>query len=135
MRYAQILFAVSGALLAVSIARAEAPAGVVDHSKMDHAAMGHSGPPSADGPWSYTSRKNPEPYKKGRWDMVPVPQYAHMFISVDKLSPELRCAALRENPGVMVDRATRKACGMPELGVPTAPSAMGETVDHKAMGH
>lgn len=135
MLNARTSLVVCGALLVVAIARAEAPAGAVDHSKMDHAAMGHGGPPPADGPWSYKSRKNPAPHKHGRWDMVPVPGYGHMFINVGKLSPELRCAALRDNPGVMVDRATRKACGVSEAAAPAARPAMPEAVDHKAMGH
>ena len=85
----------------------------MDHSAMDHAAMGHAAPTSAGGPWSYKHRKNPAPHKQGRWEMVPVPQYGHMFISTQGLSAELRCAALA-NSGVMVDRATRKSCGMPD---------------------
>jgi hypothetical protein len=43
-------------------------------------------------------------------------------------SPQLTCAAL-DNPGVMVDRTTRRACGLsdtpakPPLTVPSAPAA------------
>jgi hypothetical protein len=46
------------------------------------------------------------------------------------LSRELTCAAL-DNPGVMVDRATHKACGLPEtpsrspLIAPSGPAASG----------
>lgn len=119
--------------LFATAAWAQSAGGEVDHSKMDHTAMGH-GAPVTDGPWSYKSRKNPEPYKSGRWEMVPVPEYGHMFLSTEKLSPELRCAAVRDNPGVMVDRATRKACGMPAVPAAVAKSPQ-PTIDHKAMGH
>jgi hypothetical protein len=78
----------------------------------------------------YKGRDNPKPYKQGRWEMVPVPGYGHMFISTQGLSRELTCAAL-DNPGVMVDRATHKACGLPEtpsrspLIAPSGPAASG----------
>lgn len=113
-----------------------ASAAEVDHSKMDHAAMGHTAPAVQDGPWSYTSRKNPAPYKSGRWEMVPVPGYGHMFISTKGLSRELECAALA-NPGVMVDRATRARCGI--VGQTKAPPAAAQSaapaVDHSKMKH
>jgi hypothetical protein len=112
---------------------AQSSGGEVDHSKVDHAAMGH-GVPATDGPWSYKNRQNPEPHKQGRWEMVPVPEYGHMFLSVEGLSSELRCAAL-QNPGVMVDRASRKACGLPELPQSMAKSPTREAVDHKALGY
>lgn len=98
----------------------------MDHSKMDHAAMGHGVPAVTDGPWSYRGRDNPPPYKTGRWEMVPVPQYGHMHLSTRGLSRELVCAALA-NPGVMVDRATRRDCGLAE----TPPAA----VDKKPADH
>ena len=101
---------------------------------VDHAAMGHAGP-AVDGPWSYKNRKTPEPFKQGRWEMVPVPEYGHMFLTTEKLSAELRCAAVRDNSGVMVDRATRKRCGMPELPASVANAQPGKPVDHAAMGH
>ena len=121
----KLMFAVGTILAAGAVSAAE-----VDHSKMDHAAMGHAAPAVSDGPWSYKSRKNPEPTKTGRWEMVPVPGYGHMFITTQGLSRELTCAAL-DNAGVMVDRATRKACGLPDtpskapLIVPSAPAASG----------
>ena len=102
--------------------------------EIDHAAMGHTGP-VVEGPWSYKNRKTPQPYKQGRWEMVPVPEYGHMFVSTEKLSAELRCAAVRDNPGVMVDRATRKRCGMPELPPSVANAREGKVIDHAAMGH
>jgi hypothetical protein len=110
------------------VAAGAVSAAEVDHSKMDHAAMGHAAPAVSDGPWSYKSRKNPEPIRTGRWEMVPVPDYGHMFISTKGLSRELACAAL-DTPGVMVDRATRKACGLsdtpskPPLVAPSVPAA------------
>jgi len=125
------------ALLAAAIALpAMAWATEVDHSKMDHAAMGHGAAPAQDGPWSYTSRKNPAPYTSGRWEMVPVPGYGHMFISTQGLKPELACAAL-DNPGVMVDRATRARCGIAERPKSAAPQAMPSMpmVDHSKMKH
>ena len=135
MKKAHIVVAAVAVVLAGGVSVVQSANEAVDHSKMDHAAMGHGAPAPADGPWSYKGRKSPDPYKEGRWEMVPVPQYGHMFVSTEKLSQELRCAALRDNPGVMVDRATRKACGMAEIAVPGERPAMGEAVDHKAMGH
>lgn len=125
---------VLGVFLGVAMTAGARAAGEVDHSKMDHAAMGHGPPAAADGPWAYTSRKNPAPYTTNRWEMVPVPQYGHMFVSTERLSPELRCAALRENPGVMVDRATRKRCGMPEQPSSSSASTEQAEMDHKVMG-
>jgi hypothetical protein len=61
--------------------------------------------------------------------MVPVPVYGHLYLNSGKLSRELICEAFRDNPRVMVDRATRKICGMPELP-PTGevgPMALPET--------
>jgi hypothetical protein len=110
----------------------------VDHSKMDHAAMGHGTAPVQDGPWSYKGRNNPAPYKSGRWEMVPVPEYGHMFISTQGLSKELACAAL-DNPGVMVDRATRARCGIaerPKAATKASPAESGApAVDHSKMKH
>jgi len=123
-----IKYALAGVMLAAGLS------GVAAEKMVDHAAMGHTGP-VVEGPWSYKNRKTPEPYKKGRWDMVPVPEYGHMFVTTDKLSPELRCAALRDNPGVMVDRATRKQCGMPERPPSVANAPEGKVIDHAAMGH
>lgn len=120
------------ALAGLMAASAAVGAAEVDHSKMDHAAMGHTAPAVQDGPWSYTSRKNPAPYKSGRWEMVPVPGYGHMFISTKGLSKELECAALA-NPGVMVDRATRARCGIAERPKAVAPAA--PAVDHSKMKH
>ena len=134
MHCARLVITFLGASLAASVLWAQAADDTVDRSKIDHAAMGH-GAPAGDGPWSYENRNNPEPHKQNRWDMVPVPQYGHMFLSTKSMSPELRCAALRDNPGVMVDRAARKACGMPELPASMSKSPAGKVVDHEAMGH
>lgn len=112
-----------------------------DHGKMDHGMpgmqtetqdqkqrapapeAGHTGhtmgAAATDGPWSYMGRTNPKPFREKRWEMVPVPGYGHLYLNSGKLSQELICEAFRDNPRVMVDRATRKACGMPELP-PTA---------------
>lgn len=91
---------------------------------------GHTmGAAATDGPWSYMGRTNPKPFREKRWEMVPVPGYGHLYLNSGKLSQELICEALRDNPRVMVDRTTRKACGMPETP-PTAAvgrSALPET--------
>ncbi len=142
MRYL-ILFITVGVFALPLAQSAEQSDAQVDHSKMDHAAMGHDMPTVTTGPWSYKDRKNPEPYKTGRWEMVPVPGFGHMFLSTQGLSRDLKCAAL-DNPGVMVDRATRKVCGMPEtrapqtlaaqVGAGAAPTTNMEGMDHGKPG-
>lgn len=59
-------------------------------------------------------RANPDPYTENRWEMVPVPGYGHMYVNTGGLDRDLVCEALRDNPWIMADRATRKTCGMPE---------------------
>ena len=77
--------------------------------------MGHGGhqmgPRVTTGPWSYHGRDNPKPYRDNRWEMVPVPGYGHMYVHTGKLSKELHCQAIMNNPRFMVDRKTRIACG------------------------
>ena len=70
---------------------------------------GHSMPATTSGSWSYIGRDNPKPTTESRWEMLPVPEYGHMFISAEGHDPALRCRALAA-PSVMVDRATRAAC-------------------------
>lgn len=99
---------------------ARAPAGGGQDAGARAGASGHGGhdaaPQATAGSWSYHDRNNPRPQAaKDRWEMVPVPGYGHLYVSGKELSAELRCAAVRDNPRVMVDRATRKACGMPEI--------------------
>lgn len=72
---------------------------------------GHRMPATTTGTWSYIGRDNPKPTTESRWEMLPVPEYGHMFISAQNHDPTLRCRALAA-PGVMVDRATREACGL-----------------------
>ena len=88
------------------------------HEMKHEPADAHAAHAPADagkpGAWSYLSRDNPEPFRERRWEMIPVPGYGHMYINTGNLSPDLICAALIENPGVMVDRKTRKDCGLPE---------------------
>ena len=98
-------------------------------AEVDHAAMGHGAPAVKEGPWSYKGRDNHTPTTSGRWEMVPVPGYGHMFLSAQGLSKDLRCAALA-NPGVMVDRATRKACGLPEKPVSSGKPAPASHAGH-----
>lgn len=74
---------------------------------------GHAGQanaPVSDGPWSYQGRKNPEPYKTGRWEMVPGEGSTATFVAAGKMPPAERCRALINNPAIAVDRATRAAC-------------------------
>jgi hypothetical protein len=109
-------------------------AGPLAAAEIDHAAMGHGAPAVTKGPWSYHDRDNPRPHRDGRWEMVPVPGYGHMHLSTRGLSAELRCAALA-SPGVMVDRATRRACNLPERPAPGSAVVPAPVVDHSAMGH
>jgi len=90
------------------------------------------------GPWSYLGRDNPKPFTDKRWEMVPVPGYGHMYVNSSSMSRELICESLQDNPSIMVDRVTRKDCGMPELPpVAAAGRAMvtGEPVKKDAAGH
>lgn len=87
---------------------ATAPASADPHA-------GHGGANAAasdDGPWSYKGRKNPEPYTKNRWEMVPAEGNSATYITADKLSNEQRCAALKRQTVQALDRATRKECGI-----------------------
>ena len=65
------------------------------------------------GPWSYLGRKNPEPWTKNRWDMVPGEGNTATFVATDTLTREQRCAALKKQTTMAIDRATRKECGLP----------------------
>lgn len=71
---------------------------------------GHAMTSEQDGPWSYKGRDNPKPYTQGRWEMVPSSKNGAQFIAADALSAQARCAALRDNDYMAVDRATRAAC-------------------------
>lgn len=117
IRRTTTLLSIIGMLAAGAVSAAEKSDDPHAGHMMDHAAMGHGTAAPADGPWSYKGRNSPAPYRSGRWEMVPVPGYGHMFIGTQGVSRELACAAL-DNPGVMVDRATRKACGLPERSAP-----------------
>ncbi len=82
----------------------------------EHDHAGHKmGPAVMDGSWSYLGRTNPKPFTDKRWEMVPVPGYGHMYVNSGNLSRELICESLQDNPSIMVDRATRKDCSMPEI--------------------
>lgn len=87
-----------------------APATTNTTTKDEHA--GHAMPSvvSSD-TWSYIGRDNPKPSTDARWEMWPVPEYGHMFINAQGQDTNLRCRALAA-PGLMVDRATREACGL-----------------------
>lgn len=99
---------------AVEAAPTPAPAasGHEAHSMtMPDEHAGHRMPATTTGTWSYIGRDNPKPTTESRWEMLPVPEYGHMFISAQEHDLALRCRALA-SPGVMVDRATRAACGL-----------------------
>lgn len=98
---------------------------------------GHNTAPSATAatgsdaaPWSYKGRNNPAPYTKDRWEMLPQPGNGMMFVTPEKFSAAERCRILGTRPGIMVDRATRSACGLPAQEASkarAAPAAGGHT--------
>ena len=101
-----------------------------DMGKMDREHMHHQAaatPPNAS--WAYSGREL-APQATERWEMIPVPGYGHMFVSAQNMSPELVCAAL-DNPGIMVDHATRQRCN---LAAPAQPIESPATRDEHA-GH
>lgn len=77
-----------------------------------------AGPDAA--PWSYQGRNNPAPYTKDRWEMLPQPGNGMMFVTPEKLSTAERCRILGTNDSIMVDKATRNACGLPVHIAPKA---------------
>lgn len=83
---------------------------------------GHMMAPSQDGPWSYMGRENPKPYTQERWEMVPSSKNGAQFIAADALSPQARCAALRDHGYMAVDRATRAACAQRPAPVSAPPA-------------
>jgi len=106
----RILIAVLAAGCFVPGAYAAEATGHEGHNMDPHA--GHRmGAPVTDGPWSYSSRKNPEPYTRNRWEMLPAPGNPMMFVSQQNLSPEERCKIVRESRAQIADRATQAACG------------------------
>ena len=91
---------------------------------------GHNMPstaPAADGPdamsWSYKGRNNPAPYTKDRWEMLPQPGNGMMLVTPEKLKTAERCRILGTNRSIMVDKATRSACGLPVSEAPKAGAA------------
>jgi len=92
---------------------------------------GHQGhgaaAPSATGDWAYVGRDNPKPTTRNRWVMVPGEGGA-MYRSAKDMTPDQRCKALLGNPRIIVDAATREACG--DTSAPPAPSAQPSGVDH-----
>ncbi len=77
---------------------------------------GHGGhvmkPAATTGSWAYASRRNPAPLGDGRWGMVPAGGLGGWASSAG-LDATGRCAALLDDPTVMVDRATRTGCESP----------------------
>ncbi len=78
-----------------------------DHSMHNAAPTPETGTSAG---WAYTGRVNP-PSSPRRWKMMPVPGYGHMFISTANINHMQVCAALN-TPGMMLDRATQKYCGI-----------------------
>lgn len=119
-----IILTAMGCLLSTPAHAAEAT-GHEGHN-MAPPATAATGPDAA--PWSYKNRNNPAPYTKDRWEMLPQSGNGMMFVTPEKLSAAERCHILATRPGIMVDRATRSACGMPIQEVSkarTAPAAGG----------
>ncbi len=123
------IFLVGGWLVSASVAAAQSD----EHAGHDMAAAdphaGHRMAPVEDGPWSYKGRDNPKPYTQGRWEMVPSSKNGAQFIAADGLPAQERCALLRDNDYMAVDRATRAACG--QKPAPTrAPAPQADTDPH-----
>ena len=112
----------TSAMLSAALA---ANAAEMDHSKMQH----DMSPMVTTGPWSYKDRDTPDPHTKKRWEMIPVPGYGHLYISGGGLNKELRCAALMDNPRIMVDRKTQAECG--KVPPPTVPERTPVHADHQ----
>jgi mono/diheme cytochrome c family protein len=139
------LCALLSAILALACAAKSQPkAQQINHEQAAHAVApdqkggmrdAHAGHAPAEtgkpGEWSYLGRQNPKSFAERRWEMVPVPGYGHMYLNTGNLSPDLICAALRDNPAVMADRATRTKCGMPE----TPAAAPGMPPEKKEIEH
>lgn len=101
----------------------------------------HGAATVTDGPWSYKGRKNPEPYKKGRWEMVPTNPRTGMYVAAGSVSDAERCRMLKEADYLAVDRTTKAACGMTAQAAPAAASTKpkapvaGDPGHHAGMGH
>lgn len=113
-------------------AAATPPASADPHSGHGGANAGASD----DGPWSYKGRKNPDPYTKNRWEMVPGEGNAATYVAADKLSKGQRCTALKRQNVQALDRATRAECGITDdtntASPPAAtPSASGNADNHQ----
>ncbi|MFN2349748.1 MAG: cytochrome c [Thioalkalivibrio sp.] len=101
-----------------------------DHG--DH--TGHDmGPRVTSGPWSYLDRDNPEPYGQDRWVMVPIPGIEAGYRFVRGVDAADVCAEL-DKRRIMVDRATREACGARPDTLPFEGVAMTADVD-APVGH
>jgi hypothetical protein len=103
---------VFGALLAVPAAAQHHgghPAPAAQPHDPGHRGHGAAAGPEADG-WSYLARDNPKPASRNRWVMVPGESGA-MYRSAKDMSVAERCRALLGSPRIIVDEATRAACG------------------------
>ena len=112
-----IILGSMGWLLANAAHAAEAT-GHEGHNMATTTTTAAEGPDAAS--WSYKGRNNPAPYTKDRWEMLPQPGNGMMFVTQEKLSAAERCRILGTGRSIMVDKATRSACGLP---VPAAPKA------------
>jgi hypothetical protein len=99
------------------------------HAGHDMAAMA---PAVSDGAWSYHDRNNPRMHARRRWQMVPSPGNAGLFVSSAEMTLGERCVAFEGAHHVMVDRALRAACGDPSAQ--PAESDTDRDMDHGAHG-
>lgn len=111
-----IILSAVGGLLATPAYAAEA----TGHEGHNMAATTPTAAGSDAAPWSYKGRNNPAPYTKDRWEMLPQPGNGMMFVTPEKLSAAERCRILGTNDSIMVDKATRSACGLPAQDAPKA---------------
>ena len=116
-------------------AGAATPAPPASSQTADPHAGHNMAPTVTDGPWSYKGRKNPEPYTKGRWDMVPAGARTGAYVASDALTRDQRCAALREAPYLAVDRATRAECNLPAASGYPATSVAPRSEQIAGAGH
>ena len=108
-----------------------------DHEGHDMAAMGHDMAAMMSvgegGSWSYVGRNNPKMQMHERWEMVPVAARRGVAISATGMTREERCAALMTAQNIMLDRATRAACGGARQ--PAIPEEKREPSQHHDMDH
>ncbi len=60
--------------------------------------------------WAYTGREAVAARDDAHWEMVPGNAGGQEWVAAGVLDGSARCAALADNPAVMVDRATQQMC-------------------------